>query len=535
MKYECGMRSVLLLALVCASCGGTSPVPPIDPSALMSTLTELEAFGEKRVGTDPGATAAAYVHTRFVKAGLKEISLETFQFPRHVVDAATMGVTLDGAAQTIGFDVFEGSGPGVVDADLLYVGFATAAEIAKVDLHGKVALVDRATTYHRSTQYENVIEAGAVAMLYGSTASDNLRQIGSVRRSWESMGPIPALTIGQDDGTTLKAALSANRAVQVTMDVTVHSVPSQGENIVGKILGSDAGGEIVIGAHFDTWFAGSSDNGGGIAALLAIAERRAREAKPRYTLVFVAYDGEEVALYGGYDFLRKHAVIAKEPILTVINFETPSAKGAALSGLAHSNHAVLDDALVDSDLNHDYPLYTTMEVVPMLFGGIIPTDIQGIYRAGFPTASTAVDAPYYHTTADTPDKVDTQMLAATAMDFDHALDDLALSSPDRFADLDSKLWTAEVALAQAEPASDVTVTMTVKDAMGTLQPNAMVEADLLVDDFTSAGHVDTTTDENGHASIQFSAAQVTMSQGSRFVHVTAGATYPLYEGVLPIN
>ena len=57
-------------------------------------------------------------------------------------------------------------------------------------------------------------------------------------------------------------------------------------------------------------------------------------------------------------------------------------------------------------LGIDLPLYAGLELVPTLFGGIIPTDIQGIYRNGVPTASTAVDSPWYHTIEDTPDKVD---------------------------------------------------------------------------------------------------------------------------------
>ena len=31
-----------------------------------------------------------------------------------------------------------------------------------------------------------------------------------------------------------------------------------------------------------------------------------QHGKPHYTLVFVAYDGEEIGLYGGYDYYRKH-------------------------------------------------------------------------------------------------------------------------------------------------------------------------------------------------------------------------------------
>ena len=75
-----------------------------------------------------------------------------------------------------------------------------------------------------------------------------------------------------------------------------------------------------------------------------------------------------------------------ELISSVVNFEVPSAKPlpnkTGLNGLAHSNQAALDEALMKADLPSLYQLYTPMEVVPRIFGGIIPTDIQGIYRNG---------------------------------------------------------------------------------------------------------------------------------------------------------
>ena len=51
---------------------------------------------------------------------------------------------------------------------------------------------------------------------------------------------------------------------------------------------------------------------------------------------------------------------------------------------------MLDQALTGATLPSLYTTYVTLDLVPMLFGGIIPTDIQGIYRSGVPTLSTAV-------------------------------------------------------------------------------------------------------------------------------------------------
>ena len=516
--------------------GCSSPPPkPTDPATLASTLQDLAGFGNKHVGSDEGRQAGAYVMQRMQKLGLSEIRTEPFQFPAWSVGAATLSATVNGAAFSPGFDVFEGSGGGHADGDVVYVGTAHPSEVAMFDLHGKVALVDRDPSYHRSAQYSNVSGAGASAMLYTSIAANNLRQVGSVRfDGWTAIGPIPAITLGADDGKMLETALAANQPVHAIIDVTVSSSPAMGANVIGQITGSDARGMIVLGAHYDSWFTGSCDNGGGIAALLAVAARRLKEGKPRYTLVFVGYDGEEVALYGGYDYLRKHRIVTRDPILAVLNFEMPSAAQSGVLGLAHSNHPALDDALKGAQLPGDYPFYAGMELVPQLFGGLIPTDIQGIYRNGVPTASTAVDSPYYHTTADTPDKVDTVALAQAVDDFDMALTLLMKNEPAALSGLDPKLWQAKMSAAPSAASDPLVVTATIADAQGRAQAATAVDAVLLVDDFFPAATQEVTTDSNGVATFTFTPAQRAMGSGKRYVHVAAGPTYPLVEQILAV-
>ncbi|MDB4994454.1 MAG: putative cell wall-binding domain, partial [Myxococcaceae bacterium] len=498
------------------------------------TLEDLAAFGQKRVGTDGGAKAGSYVAERFRKLGLVPVE-ESFSFPRFDLVSSSLEVRLDaaGALEPIGHDVFEASGSGHADADLVFVGTAQKDELAGKDLTGKIALVERNRFFHRSTQLLNVQKAGAVAMLYLSVAPDNLRQVGSVRRGWEAQVAIPSVTIGAVDGARLKAAVVAGNTVHAVIDVVASVTPATGKNIVARIEGSDPEKrEIVIGAHYDTWFIGSSDNGGGVAALLALAERRLKRDKPAQTIVFVAYDGEEVALYGGYDFLRRHRVLAPEKITAVLNLETPSAAGSPTLGLAHSTIPGFDEILRDADLNALYSFYVGMKTVPGLFGGIIPTDIQGIYRSGVPTATTAVDSPYYHTTADTPDKVDAPFLARATDSFDRAVDGMLEVGPTCCSEADIDLWKATVTASTT--GGSVSVTTTVTDSAGGAQASTKVEATLLYDDFTLASAVAGTTDANGTVTITFPVDATPAGAQKRWVHVTAGVDFPLVEQVVAV-
>jgi Zn-dependent M28 family amino/carboxypeptidase len=520
-------RTLVALALV-TGCGDKEKVlGPTDQGQLLSTLESLAAFGEKHAGSPEGAQAAQYIQQRFEALRLSDVHLESFTFPRWELMSKSMTISIDGAQSTPGFDVFEASGNGVVDGEIVNVETATDGELAGKDLTGKIALVIRDPSFHRSRQYQNVVKAHAAAMLYLSIAPTNLRQVGSTRFDWESAGPIPAVTVGADDGAVIRDAVIAGKTVRAKIDVAVKSSPGTGSNVVATIPG-ELPETIVLGAHYDTWFAGSADNGGGVAELLAVADRRKQHPKPRYTLVFVAYDGEEIGLYGGYDYLRKHHVIAGDPIVAVLNFESPAANNPDIAGLVHSNQPALDDALQAAHLRQLYGVYAGLEVVAMLFGGIIPTDIQGVYRSGVPTVTTAVTNNYYHTTEDTPDKVDLQMLADSTDEFDAALDFIMKNDPSVYEVVDTSLWTTDV---QTSTAAMFTVNATFADGNGGIGANAIATASILTDDFTLTA---ITTDATGHAQFQFPPSAIAAGSGNRFLHVTAGPTYPLVEKIIAL-
>src|SRR5437773_6310037 len=120
-------------------------------------------------------------------------------------------------------------------------------------------------------------------------------------------------------------------------------------------------------------------------------------------------------------------------------------------GLGSSNQPALDMALQTAGLGFVYTLYAGLELVAELLGGIIPTDIQGTYRSGVPTVSTAVTGPYYHTSQDTPDKVDLQLLADSTDGFDAALDLLMKDDPAAFAVVDDTIWTAQLTVTPGDP------------------------------------------------------------------------------------
>lgn len=527
-----------------AGAGGGDVVglPPTytDPAAvkarLEGTLGDLAAFGSKRCGTEAGMKAGDYVKQRFEEGGLTDVSFESFSFLSWDLTSSSLAVTLEGAPATMAHDVFQYSGKGHVDADIVDVGMGHDNDYVGKDVTGKIALVTRDPIFHRQAQYLVAAGHGAAAMLYVSQAPKNLIQIGTVADPEDGLASIPTVTIGADDGQKIKDALAASKPAHAVIDVDAAISPGTGRNVVARLPGSDpSGGYVVVGAHYDTWYVGATDNGGGTAALLEIAEALAHGPKHAFGVVFVGYDGEELGLFGGYDYLRKHVILANEPMLAFINLEMPGAgpEGTGSRAMAATSNGPMSAAASISEAKKSYPLFVGMEGIPDQFGGLIPTDIQGMYWSGLQGVTTYCNTDYYHTVEDTPDKLDFPFLAEASMAIERMTSSFDMFPAASFQKRDSNVWAPTVS---TKPAAngDLTVDVTVLDTNGAVQGNAKVTVWVDVDDFTRTFRGTTVADGAGKATITVPKSALEAGKAGRFLHVTSGKTYPLSEIISPL-
>jgi Zn-dependent M28 family amino/carboxypeptidase len=113
-------------------------------------------------------------------------------------------------------------------------------------------------------------------------------------------------------------------------ETTVKARPGEtlrGANVWGMIPGSDRSDRyIVVSAHYDHLgvrdgqiYNGADDDASGVAALLAIAERLSR-TRPRHSILFVAYDGEEGGLLGARWFMA-HPPAPLDSLLVNVNLD----------------------------------------------------------------------------------------------------------------------------------------------------------------------------------------------------------------------
>ena len=193
--------------------------------------------------------------------------------------------------------------------------------------------------------------AGARALIIIS-AEQNLRDDRLSRLSYDNAGEagIPTIVISRKVASRLLQDLShyensaakrtlelpIPKGVSLTVDVIRRESPSF--NVVGVLPGSDPklkNEAIVIGAHYDHLglggegslapregeiHHGADDNASGTAGVLELARMFTQGPKPRRTIVFIAFSGEEEGLIGS-NYYVNHPVVPLANTVAMINMD----------------------------------------------------------------------------------------------------------------------------------------------------------------------------------------------------------------------
>src|ERR1700740_2252401 len=124
---------------------------------------------------------------------------------------------------------------------------------------------------------------------------------------------LPVVDMTMEDQGQLERFLAAGKAVRLRINVqnTLTSSPVESANVLGEIVGREHPEEVlVVGAHLDSWdlSEGATDNGTGTTSVLAAAEAILKSGqRPRRTLRFVLFTGEEQGLLGSLAYVKQHA------------------------------------------------------------------------------------------------------------------------------------------------------------------------------------------------------------------------------------
>ncbi|MEO8703275.1 MAG: M20/M25/M40 family metallo-hydrolase [Kofleriaceae bacterium] len=181
-------------------------------------------------------------------------------------------------------------------------------------------------------------------------------------------------------------------------------------NVVAYIKGSDpdVGDQIIyVGAHHDhegNGHLGANDNASGVVALLAIAQAiQQRPAKPKRTIVFATFGGEELGMLGSY-YLSAHPPdeLPNAKVVQFINLDMVGSHSSRKLVAAMGALPKLASRPFLDKLSRKYPKLNVS-----IGGRARGSDYEPLCKLGVPYVFFwTPDAKCYHQTCDLADRID---------------------------------------------------------------------------------------------------------------------------------
>lgn len=300
-----------------------------------------------------------------------------------------------------------------IDAPIEYVGYGTEEEIKKRDVKDKICLADTGKI-HPVAKADVAKKYGAAGCIWihghpgGIIAAWGLHRFGA---------PLPVIGISYEDGIRLRNILKEKKNIKAKMIVEASAKEGEGKNIIGYMRGKKEDEIVALCAHRETTHTtvGANDNGSGVSVLLEIA-KAFHGVDLQRSLALIFSSGEEGGGFGVQDYLSSYPNEAKKYVVCInldmvgegsqLHLVEKGRKSKAEKYTFTSkwlNSLLLNRAdklgyYLDTNLVSDYGLADT--------GHFLDKNIHA-------TWFYKPDDPYFHTKADTPDKVNPNDLKVT--------------------------------------------------------------------------------------------------------------------------
>lgn len=223
----------------------------------------------------------------------------------------------------------------------------------------------------------------------------------------DAADPVPSLYVAHEHYAMLHrlATRPAPAKTRVELEVTNQFIPGPIAvyNTVGEIPGAEKPDEFVIlGAHLDSWdlAQGTTDNGTGTVVVLEAARLLVRSGmRPRRTIRFVLFTGEEQGLHGSRAYVKSHKdELPRISLCLVHDTGTGKVQGLGLQG-REAVKPILEAELV---------ALKELGLTDINLRGMGGSDHASFEQAGVPGFAVQQDMSEYflthHSQSDTLDK-----------------------------------------------------------------------------------------------------------------------------------
>ena len=309
-------------------------------------LTELsDQVGARVTGSPAGQAAIDWGIAKMKAIGLENVHAEKFSLWKGWTRGTASAEMLAPLQRTLTVDAmgWTGSTPAAgVEGEVLTANFFDLDnEIARITrFRGKIVLMKhegapRKNFWMLFAQYGDFLKelqkAGALAVIGGQDGfkAEGMHLTHTGILGFEEDFAIPVVDMVMEDSSQLERLLTTGKTVRLRINIqnTFTGGPVESANVVGEIVGREHPEQVVVvGAHLDSWdlSEGATDNGTGTTSVLGAAEAIAKSGqRPRRTIRFVLFTGEEQGLLGSLAYTKQHAAEMKNHLGCVVLDEGP--------------------------------------------------------------------------------------------------------------------------------------------------------------------------------------------------------------------
>jgi hypothetical protein len=423
------MRSCWLAAILAVTASGQSIQDRALQTPAYSWLRDLtDSIGPRLTGSRGAQQASAWAIARMKEIGLEDVHLEPWTLrsgwerdraeaeltapARHSLNVTSYGWT--GSTSDAGIDapiieVRRGALAGALPNAPAWTG-----KVVFISTRGPKPADSLAVYAQFPALVAAAEQAHAAAVICRDLRPGSmLTHTGPVSFSaGDTAYNIPVLDIADEHQKLIERLLENSAPVRLRLNVRNRFLPGPVEsaNVSGEIRGTEHPEQVVLlGAHLDSWDLGTGaiDDGTGVAAVLGAAEAIKRSGqRPRRTIRFVLFTGEEQGLLGSRAWVKRHAAEIPNLVCALV-LDWGQGPIAALPLAGHDE--------LKSDLAPLVDLLNAIQKFRLADDFLTFTDAYAFTLAGPPGLAFYQDSRDYsmiaHSAADTYDKVDAQVLA----------------------------------------------------------------------------------------------------------------------------
>lgn len=375
--------------------------------------------GPRLAGTEAEARARDWAVRKLRAMGFANVRVETFDMATWVRGEEKAWVTAPFPQPLVVSALGNSGATPAQGITAEVVGYETMAEFESAppeEVRGKIVFVSHAMQRTQDGSHYGAFgtprrtgptlasRRGAAAIVIRSIGTDYHRNPHTGVQTFDGTPPIPAGALSIPDAEQLQRILKrAPGPVQMRLVLTPRNIGMrQSGNVIAEVPGRDRSAPpILVACHLDSWDLGTGavDDAAGCGIVAAAAKRIMDAGRPQRTIRIVWFGAEEVGLFGGEDYQKRHGAephyaLAESDFGAGRIWKVDSRLGAAREAEAKALQRVL----------------APLGISPGALDKAEGSDISPLLEDGLPGVTLNQDGTHYfdvhHTPDDTLDKID---------------------------------------------------------------------------------------------------------------------------------